>query len=289
MGKPNLKLGYAGFRGEVDAWRKFACDIFGLQCAEGNGELRLRADARAWRLAIRPSRETGVDYLGFEVGSREDLDGIAARLRIAGNMVDEDPALAKARNVQRVVRTQAPDGTTLEFFIGALTSSAPFVSPTGAQFVIGAAGLGHVLLLVPDIGAALTFFTDVIGLRRSDSIEVAPGCDGHFLNGGLRHHIVALAQIPNVTGFDHIYLEVDDVATVGRAWDLVQGGAAPIARSIGQHANDPAISFYVSSPSGFLFEYGCGSKLIEDVETWVETRWESAYLWGGTFGSHSVR
>jgi 3,4-dihydroxy-9,10-secoandrosta-1,3,5(10)-triene-9,17-dione 4,5-dioxygenase len=288
MGNPILKLGYAGFRGDTAEWERFGCDLFGLQAIRQLNELRFRADARAWRLAVRPSDNPGLDYLGIEVGTRDDLDGIASRLIVAGHEAIEDEDCAKRRNVQRLLRTHTPDGTKLEFFVGALTVSTPFSSPTGARFVTGEAGLGHVLLLVPDLQAALTFFTEVIGLRRSDSIEVAPGCDGHFLNGGLRHHIVALAQLPDVVGFDHIYLEVEDLTSVGQAWDKVMSGAAPIARSIGQHANDPAISFYVGSPSGFLFEYGCGSTLIDDPDTWVETRWESAYLWGGTFGTHAV-
>ena len=288
MGNPILKLGYAGFRGDLNKWERFGCDLFGLQAVRQAEELRFRADSRAWRLAVRLSDDPGLDYLGFEVAKREDLDGIAARLIAAGHEAVEDDACAKLRNVQRLLHTRAPDGTRLEFFVGALTVSVPFLSPTGARFVTGDAGLGHVLLLVADLPAALTFFTDVIGLRRTDSIEVAPGCDGHFLNGGLRHHIVALAEIPGLVGFDHIYLEVEDLTSVGQAWDEVMSGGAPIARSMGQHANDPALSFYVGSPSGFLFEYGCGSTLIDDPETWVETRWESAYLWGGTFGTHAV-
>ncbi|WP_374413617.1 VOC family protein [Novosphingobium colocasiae] len=290
MEKPVVRLGYAGFRGDRAEWQRFACDIFGLQAvpAHDDNELRLRADERAWRLAVRETGDPGLDYLGFEVANHEDLDGIMARLHAHGFAAQEDPSLARRRDVQRLVVTTAPDGTPLEFFIGGLIVSRPFASPTGARFVTGEAGLGHVLLIVPDAAEALRYFTQVIGLRRSDSIEVAPGCDGHFLNGGLRHHIVAVAEIPGLTGFDHIYLEVEDLVHVGQAWDKVSGGAAPVARSIGQHANDPAISFYTGSPSGFLFEYGCHSRLIPDVNTWVETRWESAYLWGGTYGTHAV-
>lgn len=288
MSKPNLRLGYAGFRGNIAAWESFGTTIFGLQACRRDHELRFRVDQRAWRIAVRESEDPGCDYIGLEVDTLEALDGIVQRLRQRGHKAEEDPALAKARDVYRLVRTMAPDGTPVELFVGGLTLSEPFASPTGARFVTGDAGLGHVLILVPDLDAALAFFVDAIGLRRTDSIEVVPGSDGHFLNGGKRHHVVALAHIPGVAGFDHIYLEVDRMSTVGRAWDKVMAGAAPVGRSLGQHANDPALSFYAVSPSGFLFEYGYGSTLIEDPESWVETRWESAYLWGGSFGSHAI-
>ncbi|QUT07212.1 VOC family protein [Sphingobium phenoxybenzoativorans] len=288
MPRLNIQLGYAGFAGDMSAWLDFGCGIYGLQALPGENELRFRIDDRAWRIAIRQSDTPGVDYIGLEVGTLRDLQAIAGRLRQFGHQATENRDLAKTRNVFHLIETEAPDGTRIELFVGGLTLSEAFVSPTGARFVTGSAGLGHVLLLVPDIEAALAFFVDVIGLRRTDSIEVVPGSDGHFLNGGKRHHVVALAHIPGVTGFDHIYLEVDRMSTVGRAWDKVSGGAAPVARSLGQHANDPALSFYAQSPSGFLFEYGFASTLIDDPESWTETRWESAYLWGGTFGSHAV-
>jgi len=281
MEKSAIRLGYAGFRGDLDAWEHFAGRIYGLQPVRERNVLRLWADERG--------DPVGLDYLGFEFGSLEALQLTANRLQASGFEATADADLAQRRNVASLIKTQAPDGTRLELFVGALTLSAPFASPTGARFVTGRSGLGHVLLLVPDIGAALAFFENCLGFSRSDVVVMGPGVDAHFLNGGHRHHVVALASLPGVTGFDHIFLEVDSVGTVGLAWDKVLAGAAPVARSLGQHANDPAMSFYAQSPSGFLFEYGCGSTIIGDPDSWIQTRWESPYLWGGTCGSHCVR
>jgi len=289
MHQPMIRLGYAGIRGDLNEWSAFASGIFGLQAVPADEGLRFRVDERAWRLAVRPDGEPGLDFFGLEVDSLATLEAIANRLRTMGYAATFDPVLARQRQVYRLLVTEAPDRTRIEIFVGGLIVSEPFASPTGARFVTGAAGLGHVLLLVPDIDEALRFFVDGIGLRRSDTIEVVPGSDGHFLNGGMRHHVVALAHIPGVEGFDHLYLEVDRISTVGQAWDKVQGGAAPVGRSLGQHANDPALSFYTISPSGFMLEYGYGSTLVSDPDRWVETRWESAYLWGGTFGSRAIR
>jgi hypothetical protein len=43
----NISLGYAGFAGDIDAWKRFASEIFGLQAVSRDGELFLRADERA--------------------------------------------------------------------------------------------------------------------------------------------------------------------------------------------------------------------------------------------------
>ena len=52
----------------------------------------------------------------------------------------------------------------------------------------------------------------------------------------------------------HLMFEVTDLDLVGRAWDKVLDGAAPIASTLGKHTNDEMSSFYVRSPSGFQIE-----------------------------------
>lgn len=285
----SISLGYIGFNGDPEQWKHFAQDIFGLQAVESDEGLLLRTDERDWRIAITPGAKDGLDYIGFEVGSETHLSALKENLENAGFSAEEDTNLARSRRVNRLVKTTAPDGTHLELFTCGLISCTPFSSPTGATFVTGDCGLGHVLLMVPDIQASLEFYRGVLGFRRSDVIEMGEGIDAHFLSGCKRHHVVALACIPEVSGFDHLFIEVDKSTTVGKAWDKVMSGAAPIARSLGQHANDPAFSFYVETPSGVLLEYGSGATVVDDPESWVESRWESPYLWGGTFGSRAVR
>ena len=219
-------------------------------------------------------------FLGLELDTFEDLDALAERLRTAGFDPVEDPALASERRVSRLLRVRDPDSNLLEFHVGQMVSPHAFASPTAARFVTGNAGIGHVLLSVADLSASVHFYKDVVGMGRSDILDMGGGIEGHFLNGGLRHHVIALASIPDMVGLHHIYLEVDSMLTVGRAWDAIRRERLPIVSQIGQHANDPALSFYVGSPSAFAFEYGTGSLTI-DPETWVETRWDTAFLWGG--------
>ena len=74
-------------------------------------------------------------------------------------------------------------------------------------------------------------------------------------------------------------LEVDDLDVIGRNYDKVLAGAAPILSTFGKHTNDKMISFYVRSPSGFGIEYGTDGVVIDD-ETWLPTRYEVAHYWG---------
>ncbi|MCK9282926.1 MAG: VOC family protein [Rhodocyclaceae bacterium] len=282
--KESLALGYVGVTGNVSEWRTFATDLYGMQPIVDGDALRLRVDDRAWRFSIEPGPNPGLAYVGIELDSSASLDAVVARVKAAGYDAEENSVLAKKRNVGRLVRTIAVDGTPLELFIGGMVVAEPFASLTGAKFVTGGAGLGHVLMLVPDLQAALHYYTTVLGFRVSDVVVVTEGVDAYFLHGGCRHHVIALASIPGKTGPDHVFVEVDSITTVGRAWDKTRAGAAPIVRELGQHANDPVTSFYTQSPSGFAFEYGVNATRIGNEDEWVFKRWDSIYLWGGQVG-----
>jgi len=220
-------------------------------------------------------------FLGLEFDTDLHLEGVVRRLQRAQVSVTEDVGLAAIRNVKRVFRVVGPDDTPLELYVGGLISPDPFISPTGARFVTGRCGMGHVLLFTADVEAALHFYEKLIGFRRTDTVGPAPGVEGYFLNGGSRHHVIALLEVPGQAGLHHVFVEVDKIVTVGIAWDRVVAGAAPIVSTLGQHANDPALSFYVESPSEFAFEYGHGSLVIDDPAHWIQTRWDRPFLWGG--------
>ena len=53
----------------------------------------------------------------------------------------------------------------------------------------------------------------------------------------------------------------------------------PIVMSLGQHANDPMLSFYVESPSGAAVEVGHAGMMIEE-SSWVVREVGPNELWG---------
>jgi 3,4-dihydroxy-9,10-secoandrosta-1,3,5(10)-triene-9,17-dione 4,5-dioxygenase len=73
--------------------------------------------------------------------------------------------------------------------------------------------------------------------------------------------------------------EVDDIDTVGRAYDKVLDGEAPLSSTFGKHSNDQMLSFYVNTPSGFGLEYGTAGLLVDDA-TWTPARFDVPSFWG---------
>jgi 3,4-dihydroxy-9,10-secoandrosta-1,3,5(10)-triene-9,17-dione 4,5-dioxygenase len=276
-------LGYLGVTADdVDAWVPYAEKILGVQTWREDGNLYLRYDEFAWRVQVAPGDIPGhLAFVGWEVGSAEDLTSLAARLTRAGFEVTDEPELAQKRRVKGLISTTDPNGVRTEFFHGALIPHLPFTSPAGARFVTGQGGLGHFVLGVTDLQAELNFYFGLLEFKLSDTLTIetpAGPFEAIFTHCNPRHHSVAFAQLPAV-GIDHIMLEVDDLRTVGLAMDRAKADGIQFTLTLGQHSNDWMTSFYMKNPTGFAFEYGTGGRLIDD-ETWTVASYNNGHIWG---------
>jgi extradiol dioxygenase len=137
--------------------------------------------------------------------------------------------------------------------------------------------VGHVALAVPDLKAAKAFYTQTMGFRLSDEIDIAVKLA--FFHCNPRHHSLALGQVPGMRGILHLMMQVNELDDVGVAYDLVQSRGIPIYRSLGRHTNDRMVSFYVRTPGGFEIEYGWGAVAVDDVGH-AATYMTEGSIWG---------
>ena len=223
-------LGYVVISaGDLDAWERFGTELIGLQVAERTPDrLRLRNDEKAYRLDIRRGEAEGVTVLGWEVEGAAQLAELVARLKAAGYDVTRGSReFAQERGVFDLVSFTDPDGMTIELFYGQMCDKRRFVSPTGARFLTGEGGLGHVFQLVNEEEPHRALYLDILGFKLSDYIDFGP-IYGTFTHCNPRHHSYAFAPVPNAPkGIGHIMFEVDDIDIVGRAYDKVLKEGAP--------------------------------------------------------------
>jgi 3,4-dihydroxy-9,10-secoandrosta-1,3,5(10)-triene-9,17-dione 4,5-dioxygenase len=286
-------LGYLRIEAtDVQAWREFGVKILGM--VEGRGPnpeaLYLRMDEFPARLIVIPGERDRLLASGWEASS---LDGLREALEGAGVAVkDADEAELADRRVMEMIQFTDPFRNNLEIFTGAALEHRPAVSPYGHTFVTGDMGLGHVVLPALDTAAALRFYTEVLGFRLRDSMRMDPRAFGlpedmppmwmRFLGINQRHHSLALAPMPLPTKIVHLMIEVDSLDGVGRTWDrCLRKGIKPTS-TMGRHANDLMVSFYVKTPGGFDIEYGTDGQLVDD-NTWVARETTAVSLWGHSF------
>jgi 2,3-dihydroxybiphenyl 1,2-dioxygenase len=264
------------------AWQAFGPDILGLELTEPgpDGAVRLRSDERSWRIAVHPGSQDDVAYIGWDVDGPGGLARAIEGLETAGIEVRAgDAELTDARMAQAVAWFVDPFGFRHELAHGLVHGATPFASGRpGVSFVTGDGGLGHAVLMVPDLEAATAFYVGVLGFEHSDDIDM--GLFVRFLHCNSRHHTLAFSAVPGMVGIHHLMLEVADPDEVGRAYDRVQADGIPLAMTLGRHTNDEMFSFYVRTPSGFEVEYGAGGRLIDTTEAWTAGHYEAMSYWG---------
>ena len=290
-------LGYLRFASaDVAAWREFGVKILGMTEGRGpeEGALYLRMDEMPARLVIVPGSSERLLASGWEVADAAALAAVGRALADAGvpYKAASDAELA-ARRVGAMLTLEDPDGQPLEVFCGAALEHRPAVSPYGNRFVTGDMGLGHVVLPVPPGStAAFDFYTEVLGFRLRDSMRMPAEFFGgkpgdppvwfRFLGCNARHHSLALAPVPAPAGIVHLMVETAALDDVGLALDRCARKGAHVSGTLGRHANDLMVSFYVRTPGGFDVEYGTDGLQVDDA-SWITRETTAVSLWGHNF------
>jgi extradiol dioxygenase len=282
--EPHLQsLAYVGIETpEAERWRTVGPGVFGLELAPdgSDGAILLRSDERHHRVAVRAGASNRLAYIGWDVADDAAFDAIATRIEAAGLSFERDDlTLAADRHFERVASFVDPFGQRHELAVGPRDTYVWTPGkPMRGRFVTGDAGLGHVVLIVPDLEAATTFYTEVLGFRHSDTC--LDFTEARFFHTNPRHHSLAFAAMPNLRGIHHIMFEVSDMDDVGLAYDALAQFDVPVTSTLGRHPNDRMFSFYCRVPGGFEVEYGYGGLRIEDEATWVVKTYQGFSEWG---------
>ena len=274
-------FGYLGVgTAKLDDWTALATKGLGMEAVDRGGSARaFRMDDRKQRLVLDGASPSGSNYFGWEVADAAALETLAARLDQAGVAAQREPAaLADQRFVSGLISFLDPAGNRLEAFHGAAVADTPFrPGRLISGFRAGPLGMGHVLVTVQDMTAALAFYCDLLGFRISDYMN-AP-LKAYFLHVNPRHHSIALVEAP-VNRLNHLMVELYSLDDVGQGYDLALMDREKIVATLGRHSNDFMTSFYMRTPSEFFVEYGWGGRDVDDAN-WQPHEVETlASFWG---------
>jgi extradiol dioxygenase len=275
-------LAYVGIAGPAtEEWATFGTEVMGLQLSPvaEDGVLRFRMDDAACRLAIHPAETDDLAYIGWTITDEFAAEEARTRLEAEGITVHEaTTAEAAERRVGGYLWFVDPFGFRHELAWGQvleLCSFQPSRPMTG--FLTGEQGMGHVVLMVPDIAEADRFYGRVLGFKLSDRV-LEYGSDLRFYHVNGRHHSLAVVGTPGVVGMHHLMLETTSLDDVGNALDLCHEREIPVVQTLGRHTNDLMTSFYVYTPSHFRIEYGYGGLQVDDL--WIPKTFHSSSIWG---------
>ncbi|WP_176595036.1 MULTISPECIES: VOC family protein [Sphingobium] len=270
---------------DMPRWRAYAGDFLGLEVVDGetSAETFLRMDFWHHRLILEEDSLDDVTALGLRVADEEEFEKMARRLNDAGvrhRICSKEEA--QARRVLRLMKLEDPDGHPIEIFHGPLVEfNKPFHSGRRmyGQFVTGAAGLGHCQIAGANIPEFLSFYR-LLGMQGDVEYkaELSPGkvTELAFVHttGRERQHVIAYG-LPGTKRMNHIMFESNSIDDLIYTYELAQSMDIPIVLALGRHSNDHQYSFYCASPSGYMIEYGWGSRPAT-----VQTEYYSADFYG---------
>ena len=281
-------IGYIGFETPaIEAWRDYGPSVMGFGIGKNPendpDSLYLRMDDRRWRLAFHPGEIDRVAYFGWEAVGREAFEGCKAKLdedSVAYTAGDDD--LKTRRGVRELISFKDPAGFRHEIFYGHKWNPGTFVpGRPHTGFETEERGFGHAVVMVPDFSRELEdFFLKTMGMSWY-GWGAGKGRTGFFrtkLNNKTSHDI-GIGHAPGKMGIQHIGLTVKSIRDVGETFDLVKQRQLQMQMTLGQHTQDPHMSFYHFGPSGFAVE------TIVEFEPWpgdayTELNPEKLSVWG---------
>lgn len=282
-----IGIGYLGFETtKLDEWRSYGPEVMGFQLIdspESDPEsIYFKMDDRRHRIALHPGEIDRISYIGWEARNRVDFIAAVERFKEYGvETTVGDAALCEQRGVKELIRFRDPAGYQHELFYAQKWTPRSFVAgrPHGG-FVCDDRGVGHVVLITPEFGPELEhFLLEIMGFNWY-GWGAGKGKTGFFrskLNTQTSHDI-AYGFAPGRMGVQHVGLFVDAVRDVGETFDIVNQRELPLMMTLGQHTQDPHMSFYHFNPSGFAFE------TIAELEPWhgdpFELNPEKMSTWG---------
>jgi catechol-2,3-dioxygenase len=261
------RVGHVGLRArDLSRLGEFYTDTWGLGLTEeGPGALYLRAEEpshHAVALYDAERDQNAVDHLGLEVASRDDLARGAEALAARGLEIVQAPGRSDEPGLGYAMRFHDPAGQLVELYTDperiADDYGTPPVKPTKVS---------HVVLMVPDVDAAVAVYRDVLGFREID-------WNGHwmaFLNCAPAPPSLALVAAPE-TPLHHLAFEVHLSAELARGIYALGEKQVPRVWGPGRHGAGNNVFSYFWDPDKNVVEYTCEIEQVD--ERYVPRVWE---------------
>jgi catechol 2,3-dioxygenase-like lactoylglutathione lyase family enzyme len=276
---------------DVEASRKFY-ETFGLTGAERGDTVVMRCHGRDQdQVVLLEGAKRRTHHLSFGVAAA-DLPAVGARLE-AQDVALLDPPYPGAPDG---LWFRDPDGTLVNLQAAPaqpIASQAPTLLNSPGDFRrIGQRGvpsrdlqvrprrLGHVLLFTPDVPRLTRFYTELLGMRLSDTVA---GDVLAFMRcaGDSDHHVLALAHSDR-PGFHHASFEVGSLDEIMFGVQrLVESGYRP-AWGLGRHVIGSNFFYYIRDPWNGMAEYFWDIDFVPGDMTWPVQDWapkDGFFLW----------
>jgi len=274
-----LKTGHVELRvTDLERARDFYVDLLGFVETERDDDrlyLRCLEDWEHHSLILRRAETPGLGHIAYRVENEADLDLLFALVQdqqLTARWLEPD----EERGQGRAFRFCDPIGFPIEFYhqIARVERQLQrFHLHRGAHIM----RVDHVNLHVPDVTYAESWYTNVLGFRRSEYTETEddpPRVWATWLHRKQNVHDVALMTGPGPR-LHHVGFWTQETGNVLRAADILAaaGFETHIERGPGRHGISNAMFLYLLDPDGNRIELYTNDYLIPDPD-FEPIRWQ---------------
>ncbi len=227
---------------------------------------------------LRDAGEAGMDFYGFKVASKADLDRLEKDLNNYGVTTERIPAGDLLETGERV-RFEIPSGHQIELYaekkdVGngmGYTNPPPWSE--AAERGIAPIRMDHALLYGPDIEKVQALFCDVLGFYLVEHIVLPDGETdlAIWLSCSTKAHDVAFVRNEEPGKLHHTAFLLESWEKVLRAADLMSMNKVSIDMGPTRHGVTRGTTIYAFDNSGNRFETFCGG--YQSYPDWKPITW----------------
>jgi catechol 2,3-dioxygenase-like lactoylglutathione lyase family enzyme len=238
---------------DLDAAERFYNDTWKLETVAKTDDAAYLRGAGSFHhiLSLHRSSLPDVRNVTFGVGSRDDLDAIAARTPAAGGRVLFGPHPVEEPGGGTAVVVADPQGRILRFVHGDERHTDRTQRDAPSRIT-------HVVFNSADVAVAQRFFEEALGFCLSDRTKIMA-----FMRCNSDHHSIALAD-SDANTLNHIAFVMPDLDAVMRGAGRMADAGWPIEWGVGRHGPGNNVFSYFVGPDDFVIEYTADVLQVDD-------------------------
>jgi catechol-2,3-dioxygenase len=267
------RIGHVGLQAQnLELAVRFATDVLGLRESERlDGASYLTCNERHHELVLIEAERDGLDHIGLEVGTADDLSRLRSAIADRGlELSDAEPE----PGIHDAVRFVAPGGIVFELFCGMTLDQPAEYATVGAR----PQRFGHATVLTSHGPELEDVLIGALGFRLTDRL---PGV-GAWLRCNADHHGIGM-NFGAADGLHHYAFRQPDLSAIGRAGDLLARHERSFIWGPGRHGPGGNLFSYFPDTCGGLVEfYADLIEIVEEASYEPRVDWADAALnlWG---------
>jgi catechol 2,3-dioxygenase len=270
-----MHIGHVALRTtDLDRAVQHVTDVLGLhERARSSSQVLLSSNEKHHELQLIAADEAGLDHVGLEVESPEELARVREQALAAGaTLLDDAPDVP---GLGEAIRFAGPAGIVYEVYDGMERESLS----TQTYLRSGIRKLGHLSFACERPEEVAVFWRDGLGFRVSD--QAGPLT---WMRCDTDHHGLAVAPRPEGNVLHHHAWQVQDLAALGQYCDDIARGGRTLSWGPVRHGPGYNLAAYVPDPDGAIIEVYADLLQIYDERAYEPVDWSgeprALNLWG---------